>query len=121
MTVVELTVPSCPPPPFLFTCKWRNTGLVVLRDEIQVIGKVPVGSKKIAFQCFRAVEQQWLKMFYTLVRYRTRYTYYTFVSYSNPCAHIASAGGRVPVQGELKSLSPPCSAVYITMNKSLFW
>lgn len=46
MIVIELALSSTPPP-FVFTCKWRNTGLVVLRDEIQVNGRVPVGSEKI--------------------------------------------------------------------------
>lgn len=47
MIVIELGLSSPALPPFVFTCKWRNAGLVVLRDEIQVNGKVPVGSKKI--------------------------------------------------------------------------
>lgn len=48
MIVIELALPSTPPP-FVFTCKWSSAGLVVLRDEIQVSGKVPVGSRKIPY------------------------------------------------------------------------
>ena len=37
-----------------------------------------------------------------------------------PLQPNASDSGGVPVQGELKSLSPPCSAVYIMMNNFCF-
>lgn len=37
-----------------------------------------------------------------------------------PVQPIASGSGGVPIQGELKSLSPPCSAVYIMMNNFCF-
>lgn len=37
-----------------------------------------------------------------------------------PVQRNSSDSGGIPIQGELKSLSPPCSAVYTMMNKLCF-